>query len=97
MVSTDSTWNNQATTVTGGAQLGFALTGRIINCVQASYTAGNCAWRIRNRVTQQTLAFGFGAKSGSAGGAADTINGGAFPGVSIPQDAVLEIITEAVA
>ena len=97
VTATDGTWNNQATTVTGSAQLGFAQTGRTINCVQVSYTAGSCVWRIRNRVTQQTKAFGMGAKAGTAGGAADTIAGGSFPPIQIAQDDVLEIYSAAVA
>ena len=94
---TSSTWNNSALTVTGDAQLGFALTGRIINCVQIEFAGGNCAWRIRNRVTQVTKAFGFGAIVGAAGGSADTIPGGSIPPVQIAQDDILEILTAAVA
>jgi len=97
LTATDGTWNNQLVTDTGSAQLGFAMTGRVINCIQISYTAGSTAWRVKNRVTQQTLAFGFGSKVGTTGGAADTIAGGSFPPIQIPQDAVLEVYTAAVA
>lgn len=94
---TSSTWNNQATTVTGSAQLGFAMTGRVVNCVQVSGTAGSIVWRIRNRVTQVTKAFGFGATNGGNGGSADTTQGGMIPPLQIAQDDVLEILTAAVA
>ena len=94
---TSSTWNNQATTVTGSAQLGFALTGRVINCVQVSGAAGSIVWRIRNRVTQVTKAFGFGAPNGTNGGSADTVQGGMIPPLQIAQDDVLEVLTAAVA
>lgn len=98
LTCTDGTWNNQLVTTTGSAQLGFAQTGRVINCVQVSYTGGSAVWRIKNRVTQQTKAFGFcGKAAGGSGGAADRVEGGMIPPLQIVQDDVLEIYCAAVA
>lgn len=97
VTATDGTWNNQLTTVTGAAQLGFAQTGRVINCVQVQYTAGSGVWRIKNRVTQQTKAFGFLGKANASGNDSNDVNGGAIPPIQIAQDDILEVYTAAVA
>lgn len=97
VTATDGTWNNQLATVTGGAQLGFAQTGRVVNCVQVQYTAGSGVWRIKNRVTQQTKAFGFCGKVSAGGNDSNDINGGRIPPVQIMQDDILEVYVAAVA
>ena len=97
LTATDGTWNNQLVTVTGSAQLGFAQQGRVINCVQVQYTAGSGVWRIKNRVTQQTKAFGFLGKVSAGGNDSNDVNGGKIPPIQIMQDDVLEVYVAAVA
>jgi hypothetical protein len=97
VTATDGTWNNQLVTQTGGAQLGFAQTGRVINAVQVQYTAGSGVWRIKNRVTQQTKAFGFLGKANATSNDVNTVEGGKIPPIQIMQDDILEVYVAAVA
>ncbi|HIO21298.1 MAG TPA: hypothetical protein EYN18_02735 [Nitrospirales bacterium] len=74
------------TTETGSAQLGFGQTGQLITHILVEYTAGACAWRIKNRVTQQIMRVGFAYFPGTIPACA----GDVAPYV-VSQDDVLEI------
>lgn len=87
--ATDDTFNNQMTTVTGDAQLGFGQTGQLIDHVLVEYTAGGAAWRIINRVTQQVQRVGFAFFPGSIPAMA-----GAIPPYVVGQDDVLEVYSQ---
>ena len=91
VTATDGTYNNQMSTVTGSAQLGFGQTGQLITHVLVEYTAGASCWRIKNRVTQQIQRVGFAYKNGTIPACAGSIS----PYV-IAQDDVLEIFSQAV-
>ena len=88
VTATDGTYNNQMSTVTGSAQLGFAQTNQLIDHIQVTYTAGGCAWRIRNSVTQVTKRTGFGFKVGATGSPPYS---GTIPAFTAAQDDVLEV------
>ena len=90
VTATDGTWNNQLVTQTGGAQLGFAQTGRVINAVQVQYTAGSggesckgfwLAWVEANATSNDV----------------NTVEGGKIPPIQIMQDDILEVYVAAVA
>jgi hypothetical protein len=91
VTATDGTFNNQMSTVTGSAQLGFGQTGQLITHVLIEYTAGGSCWRIKNRVTQQIQRVGLGFKTGTIPAQA-----GAIAPYVIAQDDVLEIFSQAV-
>ena len=94
VTATDGSFANYALSETGSAQLGFAQTGQLVNHVQVTYTAGSCAWRIRNSVSQVTKRVGFGYDVGAAG--PGPLSGKMAP-LTIAQDDVIEIYTAAVA
>jgi hypothetical protein len=80
--STDGSFSNRVLSDTGSAQ------------IQVTYVAGNCAWRLRDSVSQTTLRTGFGYKAGATGPPCDS---GSIPPITIGQNFVLEIYTAAVA
>tara|TARA_R110000824_G_scaffold225562_1_gene413226 strand:+ start:30 stop:371 length:342 start_codon:yes stop_codon:yes gene_type:complete len=92
VTSTDDEWSRQVSTI-GGAQLGFGQTNLLVDNVQITYAAGLCAWRIRNSVSQVTKRVGFGYLVGATGPAPYS---GSIPGITIQQDDVLEVFTQAV-
>ena len=92
--STDDAFTNYAISTVGSAQLGFAMTNELATHVQVCYSAGNCAFRIRNSVSQITKRVGFGYLVGSSG---PSPNSGSIAPLTLAQDDVLEIYTAAVA
>lgn len=88
VTATDDTFGNRLLSVTGNAQLGFAQTNQLIDHIQVTYTAGGCAWRIRNSVTQVTKRTGFGFKVGATGSPPYS---GTIPAFTAAQDDVLEV------
>lgn len=92
VTATDDEWSRQVTD-TGAAQLGFGQTNLLVTHVQTTYTAGLCAWRIRNSVSQVTKRVGFGFLVGATGPAPYSGN---TPPITIEQDDVLEVFTQAV-
>jgi len=92
--ATDGSFANRAVSDTGSAQIGFAQTNELVDHIQVTYAAGNCAWRLRDSVSQTTLRTGFGFKVGACGPPCDS---GKIPPITIGQNFVLEIYTAAVA
>lgn len=91
VTATDGTFNNQATTEVGSAQLGFGQTGQLITHCLVEYTAGGSCWRIKNRVTQMIMRVGFAYAPGTIPACAGEIS----PYV-IGQDDILEVFSQAV-
>jgi hypothetical protein len=77
-----------AVTTVQGAELGFAMKGKVINNLVMNFTAGSAAWVIRNRVTQAYDAVGFGSVS-----AATNPVGGQIMNLAINQDHILQAYT----
>jgi hypothetical protein len=75
-------------TTSQGAELGFAMKGKVVNNLVMNFAAGGGAWVIRNRVTQAYDAVGFGSTS-----AATNPLGGAMGNIAIVQDHVLQSYT----
>jgi len=90
VTATDTVFSNRALSDTGSAQIGFAQTNELVNHIQVTYTAGGCAWRLRDSVAQTTLRTGFGYLVGSTGPPCDS---GQIPPITIGQNLVLEIYT----
>lgn len=77
-----------AMTTSQGAELGFAMKGKVVNNLVMNFVAGNAAWVIRNRVTQAYDAVGFGSVS-----AATNPAGGPIMNLAINQDHILQSYT----
>ena len=75
-------------TVTGTAELGFGMKGKIVDTVNFNATAGGYAWAIRNRVSQTIDRFGFGTLSASS-----AAKGSKIPPITILQDHILQSYT----
>ena len=75
-------------TITGSAELGFAMKGKTISNVTANYAAGSCAWVIKNRVTQTYDSVGFGSLMAATG-----VYGYKIQPLMIVQDHVLQSYT----
>ena len=61
VTATDGTFGNRFVDDVGSAQIGFAQTGELVDRILVTYTAGSCAWRLIDSVSQITLRTGFGA------------------------------------
>ena len=94
VTATDGTFGNRFVDDVGSAQIGFAQTGELVDRILVTYTAGSCAWRLIDSVSQITLRTGFGYKVGSTGPGAYE---GKIPPITIGQNMVLETYTAAVA
>lgn len=70
------------------------MTNELATHIQVRYAAGNCAFRIRNSVSQITKRVGFGYLTGATG---PPPYSGTIPAITLQQDDVLEILTMAVA
>ena len=92
--ATDGTFSNRALSDTGSAQLGFAMTGQLVDHIQVTFAAGSCAWRIRNSVSQVTKRTGFGFEVGATG---PPPYSGQIAGITIEQDDVLELYVDVAA
>ena len=57
--STDGSFTNAMTTVTGSAQLGEAMKNQTIDHICIDYAGGASVWKIVNRVSQQVQRQGF--------------------------------------
>lgn len=90
--ATDDEFSRLVTT-TGGAQIGFGQTNLLVTHIQITYAAGLCAWRIRNSVSQVTKRVGFGYLVGASG---PPPYSGDIPPITIQQDDILEVFTQAV-
>jgi len=88
VTATDDSFSNRLLSDVGSAQLGFAQTGLLISSIQVTYTAGACAWRVRNSVTQVTKRTGFGFLVGATG---PPPNSGGIAPFTAQQDDVLEV------
>ena len=92
--ATDGQFGNYVLSTVGAAQIGFAMTNELITHIQVTFEAGNCAWRLRNSVSQITKRVGFGFEAGATGPSPFS---GSTPPITIQQDDVLEIYPMAVA
>ena len=64
--ATDDVFTNNLTTDTGSANLGEAMKNQIITHILVDYAAGGAIFRVKNRVSQQTLIQGFAFLTGQA-------------------------------
>ena len=72
-------------TTTGSAELGFAMKGKTVDNITFNYTAGGCAFAIKNRVTQTLDRVGFASLSAATG-----VYGYKIQPIQIVQDHIIQ-------